>query len=140
MPQSKKHRQTKGSAVSTPLILAALSGVILIVAGVLALINSNRSAATPSTVRPAATLSSGAAAALPDSHNEEGIPYPKVPRISPTDAKAAVDAGTAVIVDVRSQGEYDTAHVSTAISLPLADLEARYQELPQDAEIITYCT
>jgi len=41
-------------------------------------------------------------------------------------------------VDVRAQEEYDTAHIPNAILLPMADLEARYQELPQDAEIITY--
>jgi rhodanese-related sulfurtransferase len=61
-----------------------------------------------------------------------------VPRISLAEAQARYDDGTALFVDVRGQEEYDTAHIPDAISLPLADLEARYQELPQDAEIITY--
>jgi hypothetical protein len=112
-------------------MLAAIAGGILILAGFVLLANS---------IRPAAAPVTGSATALPDSHNEEGIPYPEVPRISPADTIAAFDAGTALIVDVRSQGEYDTARVSNAISLPLADLDARYRELPQDAEIITYCT
>jgi predicted nucleic acid-binding Zn ribbon protein len=77
---------------------------------------------------------------IPDVHDEEGIPYPEVPRISVTEAKARYDAGAAIFVDVRTQGQYETAHIPQAISLPLADLEARYQELPKDAEIITYCT
>jgi hypothetical protein len=129
MPHSNNHRQTKRSFVSTPIILAATAGAILILAGFLLLANSN--SPTPST---------GSTAALPDSHNEDGIPYPEVPRISPAEAKAAFEAGTALIVDVRSQGEFDTDRVSNAISLPLADLDARYRELPQDMEIITYCT
>lgn len=72
------------------------------------------------------------------SHQADQVPYPEVPRISLAEAKARHDAGTALFVDVRAQEEYDTAHIPNAISLPLADLEARYQELPQDAEIITY--
>jgi len=66
------------------------------------------------------------------------IPYPEVPRISVAEAKARYDAGAALFVDVRGQEEYDTTHISNAVLLPLADLEARYQELPQDAQIITY--
>lgn len=131
MPQSERHRQTKRSFVSTPIMLAAAAGAILILAGFMLLANSKRPAADPVT---------GFATTVPDSHNEEGIPYPEVPRISPAEAKAAVDAGTALIVDVRSQGEYDTARVSNAVPLPLVDLDARYRDLPQDMEIITYCT
>lgn len=88
----------------------------------------------------AAPAPTPAASTLPDSHDEEGVPYPEVPRIPLAEAKARYDAGTALFVDVRSQGEYETAHIRNAISLPLANLDARYQELPRDAEIITYCT
>ena len=77
---------------------------------------------------------------IPDEHGENGLPYPEVPRIAPADAKARVDGGLAILVDVRSQGEYDTAHAEGAVPISLADLETRYSELPQDVEIITYCT
>jgi len=99
---------------------------LLLLVGAVFLVTLNRPA-------PAATP-------LPDSHDEQGIPYPEVPRISLPEARARHDAGTALFVDVRSQGEYETAHIPDAISLPLANLAARYQELPLDAEIITYCT
>ncbi|GAB4577309.1 MAG: hypothetical protein Fur0022_00400 [Anaerolineales bacterium] len=78
--------------------------------------------------------------AVVDSHPEEGIPYPEVPRLSTTDAKARYDAGTALFLDVRAQEDYETAHIPNARSLPLSEIEARYQELPLAAEIITYCT
>jgi rhodanese-related sulfurtransferase len=77
---------------------------------------------------------------LPDSPAEADLPYPDVPRVSLAETKAAAEAGTALIVDVRSQNDYNAGHIPTAISLPIDDLEARYGELPQDAEIITYCT
>jgi 3-mercaptopyruvate sulfurtransferase SseA len=73
-------------------------------------------------------------------HEASEIPYPEVPRISPAEVRARYEAGTALFVDVRSEGEYETAHIPNAIPLSLADLETRYRELPRDAEIITYCT
>jgi len=127
MPRSKKRRQTRKNSAFSPIVLAAIGGVVLVLAGFVLLMNNNRPAPPP-------------APEITDYHDEQGIPYPDVPRIPAAEAKTRYDAGTALFVDVRSQGEYDTAHVANAISLPLADLESRYRELPQDAEIITYCT
>lgn len=134
MPQSHSSPHSKGewsdSHRSIPLIVWVLAGgVMLLVIGFLLLFNAER---------PAPPTDS--AAALPDSHDEQGIPYPEVPRISLADAKARFEAGIAFIVDVRSQEDFAAAHIPDAISLPLADLEIRYHDLPQDAEIITYCT
>jgi 3-mercaptopyruvate sulfurtransferase SseA len=73
----------------------------------------------------------------PDSHDAQGLPYPQVPHIPLAEAKARYDAGTALFVDVRSRGEYETTHIPDATWLPLTDLDTRYQELPREAEIIT---
>lgn len=122
----KSRRNPRGS--NSLALWAVVGGVILLlIVGGLVLYNNNNPS-TPS-------LSD-----IPDSHDVEGIPYPKVARISVSEAKALYDSGNAIIVDIRSQGEYDTAHVATALSLPLVDLEVRYRELPKDATIITYCT
>jgi 3-mercaptopyruvate sulfurtransferase SseA len=71
---------------------------------------------------------------------QQDIPYPKVPRISPADAKARLDSGQAVVVDVRATQYYQAAHIDGALSIPLSQLEAGQHELPKNAEIITYCT
>ncbi len=63
-----------------------------------------------------------------------------IERVSPADAKAALDAGTAVFVDVRSEQEYEQGHIPGALSIPNADLEARLGELDSNSWIITYCT
>ncbi|NOZ72935.1 MAG: zinc-ribbon domain-containing protein [Chloroflexi bacterium] len=124
-PNKKSRPNPRGS--KSLALWAVVGGVILLlIVGGLVLSNNNPS--TPSI------------SDIPDSHDVEGIPYPEVARISVSDAKALYDSGNAIIVDVRSQGEYDTAHVATALSLPLVDLEVRYRELPKDATIITYCT
>jgi 3-mercaptopyruvate sulfurtransferase SseA len=63
-----------------------------------------------------------------------------VERVSLADAKAALDAGTAVFVDVRSAAEYEQGHIPGALWIPGTELEDRLGELDPSAWIITYCT
>ncbi len=67
-------------------------------------------------------------------------PFPNVPRISPQTAKERVDAGQAVLIDVRSKQAYDSQHAAGALSFPEEEIEARLQELPRDKDLILYCT
>jgi predicted sulfurtransferase len=67
-------------------------------------------------------------------------PAAEAPRISVADAKKAIDAGKAVLVDVRSAMSYQQEHAKGAISLPTHEIAARMSELPKDKQIITYCT
>ena len=50
-----------------------------------------------------------------------------------------VQAGEAVVIDVRPSNEYDTAHIAGAMSVPLQQLEERLEELPRDKNIVAYC-
>lgn len=77
---------------------------------------------------------------IPDDHDASGLPYPTVPRISAAETKVRLDSGTAVVVDVRSAPEYTEARIPNALSIPLDELQSRYQELAPNMEIITYCT
>lgn len=45
----------------------------------------------------------------------------------------------AVLVDVRSQNEFDVKHIAQAISIPLQQLEQRSSEIPLDKKIIITC-
>lgn len=63
-----------------------------------------------------------------------------VPRISLDEAKAVLDAGTAIFLDVRSAENYQIEHITGAINIPLAELESRISELDPNQWIITYCT
>lgn len=71
---------------------------------------------------------------------EGQIPESEIPRVRLEEAKAAFDTGAAVFVDVRSATSYEAAHIPGALSIPLADLEARLSELNPNQWIITYCT
>ena len=47
--------------------------------------------------------------------------------------------GDVVLVDVRPAEEYDAGHIEGARSIPLAELELRLAELPDDCEVVAYC-
>lgn len=66
----------------------------------------------------------------------------EVPRVSVEEAKAALDSGAAVVVDVRDPGDYQASHITGAISIPLAEIEKNPVglSLHKDQWIITYCT
>ena len=109
-------RKRKNS--KTPLIVLG-AGVLLIIAAVAVLISQTNSAA------PATNNSSQATG---------------IQRVSALDAKNAMVAGTAIIVDVRSAEAYAGGHIDGAVSLPEADIETRLAEFDSNQWIITYCT
>jgi hypothetical protein len=113
----------------SPAIPAAAG--LVVVAIVLGMILSIEKPPTRGTDRAVST-----ARALPTS----SIPYPEVPRVSVDEAIAKLEAGSALLVDVRSKESYARAHASGAVSIPEAELGTRLRELPQDQEILLYCT
>ena len=48
-------------------------------------------------------------------------------------------AGTATVLDVRPEDEFQQGHLPGALNIPLAQLERRLAELPPDREIVAYC-
>lgn len=44
-----------------------------------------------------------------------------------------------VLLDVRPLEEYNAGHLPNALSIPLADLDQRLEELPRDKQIVVYC-
>jgi len=65
-----------------------------------------------------------------------------VPRVSVEQAKAALDSGAAIVVDVRPEQSYALEHIAGSISIPLAEIETDPTGLKLDKKqwIITYCT
>ena len=79
------------------------------------------------------------AAATPAPNATAAVEYKK---ISAADAKARMDSGDAIVIlDVRTQEEYDAGHIAGAILVPnetIADKQPAL--LPDlDAEILVYC-
>jgi DNA-binding transcriptional ArsR family regulator len=47
--------------------------------------------------------------------------------------------GTVVVLDVRPELEYRAGHIAGAISVPIAELARRLDELPGDVAVVAYC-
>lgn len=90
--------------------------------------------------KPAAPQTPQAAPAQPAQPAQPADPLADAPRISAADAKKAVDAGKAVIVDVRSEEAFNLEHPKGSINIPVHEIYARAGELPKGKQIIAYCT
>lgn len=53
--------------------------------------------------------------------------------------RSRVEAGDAVVLDVRPAEEYQAGHIPGAISIPVDELADRINELPEGTEIVVYC-
>lgn len=76
--------------------------------------------------------------ALPVAHGSLDPNGAQVDLISLADARARLDAGTAVFIDVRSSGAYAAGHIPGALTITSQELEARIESLDADAAIIAY--
>ena len=54
------------------------------------------------------------------------------------EASEAIRAG-ALALDVREQAEWDAGRIAGALHVPLNELGLRYEELPQDRQIVCVC-
>lgn len=106
------------------LILALIGGLALIVVAILLALRNDSPIAAPT---------------LPASSQAEGT-YPEIERVSLEEAKTALEAGSAVFVDVRAADVYALSHVPGALSVPLTEIQTRLDELDPNQWIITYCT
>ena len=63
-----------------------------------------------------------------------------VPRMTVEEVRDAVENHGAVLLDVRTEGQFAASHITGAISTPVTDLDAYVSGLDKDAWYITYCT
>ena len=64
-----------------------------------------------------------------------------VPRISLEKARAAIESGAAIVIDVRGKDDYNAGHIPGALNIQLGEFETNPTGLglDQDQWIITYC-
>ena len=113
--------------------------LLLLAASVLSACSAQPTQALP-TAAPTQTLPSGHG--ITSEERELPLTDAEVPRLSLEEAKAALDSGAAILVDVRSPDAFAASHAVGAISVPLGEIERNISGLPLDRDewIITYCT
>ncbi|HSL59891.1 MAG TPA: metalloregulator ArsR/SmtB family transcription factor [Acidimicrobiales bacterium] len=63
----------------------------------------------------------------------------EVDAVTAEELAARLEAGGAVVIDVRPGLEHAAGHITGARSIPVDDLDAALDALPRDREIIAYC-
>jgi rhodanese-related sulfurtransferase len=61
-----------------------------------------------------------------------------VPEVDVEEAKRRFDAG-AVLLDVRTEDEWDAGRAAGAVWIPMGEIQARQDELPTDQPIVVIC-
>jgi len=111
---------------------------------------SDTSTGAGQAVEAAAAPTAAVAGTAPTNAPPEAIAPPATPpalaspldvqRISLADAQTLLDSGAGVLYDTRAAAQYNVSHAAGAISFPEADAAARLGELPDDRDLIFYCT
>ena len=63
----------------------------------------------------------------------------KLAKVNRADLLEQARRGDVIVIDVRPEAEYETAHLPFARSMPVAEIERRLAELPRKREIVAYC-
>ena len=59
--------------------------------------------------------------------------------VPPKELRRRLAAGDVTLIDVRPPDEFAAGHIPGALSLPVAELAKRVEELPKRKEIVAYC-
>lgn len=96
-------------------------------------------AGTPATTTAAgeSSVAAGSTTAAADSTSQK-VEYIK---ITASEAKALIDSQTVIVLDVRTQEEYDSGHIKDAVLLDSGDVSVKAATVipDKDATILVYC-
>lgn len=71
------------------------------------------------------------------SYEEENYDDSDIPKISSKELKDLINSGEEIVIlDVQNTEDYVQATIPTAISIPLTEIDQRYEELPKNKKII----
>jgi ArsR family transcriptional regulator len=59
--------------------------------------------------------------------------------IAPGELRRRLESGDITLIDVRPVDEFASGHIPGALSVPVAELADRVQELPKRKEVVAYC-
>lgn len=96
---------------------------------------------TPATTTAAAGESAAAAAASTTASGEATSQKAEYIKITPSEAKTLMDSETVIVLDVRTQAEYDGGHIKDAVLLDSGDVSVKAATVLPDknAIILVYC-
>jgi hypothetical protein len=87
---------------------------------------------------PTATNATNATPTAPPPHPEGD--RSAVTRIAAEDLRAKMGRNEVTLIDVRDAGSYAREHITGAVNMPFASLEAQIDAIPKGKPIVLYCT
>lgn len=123
-------------------LLISLSAAVVLAALVLAACNSSETNGNRAGGNAGSSGNRSVATSSSSSSSSSGhiAPADGVKRVTTVEVRDAVEKGTAIVVDVRGDDIYRQSHIKGSISIPLAQVATRLNELPRDKMIVTYCS
>lgn len=74
---------------------------------------------------------------------KENVPVVDLNEVDGETMQSLVESDSAVLIDARAAQEYESGHIPTALSLPVAEFKNKYQAMfstiPKEKTIIVYC-
>jgi sulfur-carrier protein adenylyltransferase/sulfurtransferase len=62
------------------------------------------------------------------------------PIVNPVELKSELDSGKKLfLLDVRESDELEVSKIDGVVHIPLGEIESRYQEIPNDEQIVVIC-
>jgi rhodanese-related sulfurtransferase len=58
---------------------------------------------------------------------------------APTLAEQLAEAEPLVVLDVRTEQEWQTAHIAGSLNIPLQHLRERLDDVPRDRQVVVHC-
>ncbi|QMV39863.1 ArsR/SmtB family transcription factor [Cohnella cholangitidis] len=65
--------------------------------------------------------------------------YENMQTLSGDELKEKMEAGSIILLDIRSKDEFDAGHIDGAISVPMEELDLYLRNLPRHYEVAAYC-
>jgi rhodanese-related sulfurtransferase len=127
------------------LLPAVIFGAIAVVGALVTVALTTGSAPAPAAVAqptgahpPIDATAAAAGANPPSAHGALDPNGPKVEQIGLADARARLDAGTAIFIDMRAGSDYAAGHIPGALTITAKDLDTRINALPAGSIIVAY--
>lgn len=116
-------------------VLITLSFVIAL----MALAGCNSKDKVSSSSSGTAPTSSATTTTTGPQRQAQNLPADGVRRITTFELNEALNKGEAIVVDVRNDAAYKQARIKGAVLIPVGEVGTRFNELPRDKLIVTYC-
>jgi hypothetical protein len=139
MPErpASRRKGSKPSASPWTFVIGLATGAVIVAA--IFLLRPSPTAPTPQTAATGPATERAAGPMPVEVTPVSPAEIARVERISASETRRMLDAGEAIIIDVRDVHAFVDGHIPGALQIPLEYVPSQIPWFPRDRKIITYC-